>query len=624
LNILYLEFIKDNIAKIAIIKGKCMRKLILIVLSLLIVEYSYSQSEAGAVFLLIPPSPTLNGMGEIGVCLPSSDPISSYFNPANGLQNYEGLGLQYEYVNSPWLSNLADDMSYSYRYAGLSLPSTFLFDKAAISYANTYLDLGDQIRTDEYGNELESFNSYMKSDMLTLSIMNEHLFNTGFTVAAGVSVKNTLQYLSPPMTINDIFIDGRSRADMMDFGVLLSYEYAMSFDRLVLNITPTYGQALLNVGDSISFGFPGKADPTPRTCRTGISIKLDIRTKSGLSLMKYQGGRSASDLLVAASPDNDGTWSYQSGFGDIDFTRHVLQSKPDDGQAQVERGEEITFLDIVSFRSGRRIDNWGRISLHESGYGIKSRGMLNTIYALTGYPLIDKLNRHISLEYNMAKWSDETGPLSGTEYSAYTVSVNNLLTLFSDPGESDRDATFGEGFRYSMGISALNAYERSVDPDTSLSYTPEMGYHVRIETDLGKWRMGVTLARHRSLLTYTNTYVDPWGDLAYSSSWEVTLYDYYSSLSVLRRIPYGNRLQMLYGLNVTHNMYEDASSEDGEVSYDRESSVNTELILGVDVRVYRKVFFQADYFFRLFPEKDLILDEEIHLHGLRFSVGIQR
>ena len=39
--------------------------------------------EAGAIFLLISPSPTMNGMGGVGVSVPSNDNFSTHYNPAN-------------------------------------------------------------------------------------------------------------------------------------------------------------------------------------------------------------------------------------------------------------------------------------------------------------------------------------------------------------------------------------------------------------------------------------------------------------------------------------------------------------------------------------------------------------
>jgi len=41
-----------------------------------------AQGEATMLFLLIPPSPSLNGMGAVGAALPNDDPFAFHFNPA--------------------------------------------------------------------------------------------------------------------------------------------------------------------------------------------------------------------------------------------------------------------------------------------------------------------------------------------------------------------------------------------------------------------------------------------------------------------------------------------------------------------------------------------------------------
>jgi len=42
----------------------------------------FCQGESTLLFLRIPPSPTLNGMGRVGVALTSKEPLSLHYNPA--------------------------------------------------------------------------------------------------------------------------------------------------------------------------------------------------------------------------------------------------------------------------------------------------------------------------------------------------------------------------------------------------------------------------------------------------------------------------------------------------------------------------------------------------------------
>lgn len=129
----------------------------------------HSQSEAGAIFLLIQPSPVFNGMGEIGVALPSDDPMATYHNPANGLFGYDGVGIQYGEYAAPWLRNLADDMYYSYSVTGIGIHPKASSYYLAITHSKTDLDLGLQMLTDEYGNFKGYFTSYLSSKMTSIA-----------------------------------------------------------------------------------------------------------------------------------------------------------------------------------------------------------------------------------------------------------------------------------------------------------------------------------------------------------------------------------------------------------------------------------------------------------------------
>ncbi len=599
-----------------------MKKLLFVLIFGLLTRHAaYSQGEAGAIFLLIPPSATLNGMGEIGVCLPSSDPVASFFNPANGLMNYDGTGLQFQYSNTPWLPALADDMSYSYQFLGMSLPRILFLDKIAFSYGKTFLDLGLQRRTDANGNDQGSFRSYMKSDMLTLSAEKRHIFNTPLTLDAGLAAKKAKQFLSPSRIVDDIVRSGISADNMVDLGLMLRYDQSLTLgNTFALDIQPAFGVSILNVGDSISFGFPGGADPAPRTLRTGLSLRLNLKTRSGLSLLSWQAGHSASDLLINATHES---WAYQGGFGDINFVNHVLRSEADNGPVQVERGDEITFLDFLSFRSGRRIDNYGGIDLRESGIGVKSSGLLQSLYAITGYPALARINRHILVEYNLSDWNN--GILQGTHYSAFTVTFNNLFTWFSDyPEPTVSRPNFPSvlsGLRYSLGMSKNWGIIRKKTSDDGLSYTPDQGFDLSLENEIKNTIIGISLARYQSALNYSNTW-EFWG-IGLQYSLKITLYDYFTSLYVLRSHNLGSRARALYGLNFTHNIYESAKFGSEDIDYSRESTYNTELIAGFDTRLYKELRVRLNYFLRLFPEKDMVSEgDKIHIHGLRLSFGI--
>ena len=88
-----------------------MKRLYLVLLSIFLVSApAYSQSEAGAIFLLIAPGARAGGMGEAHVAV-SNDAYASYWNPA-GLGFLKGTELALMHVN--WLPGLANDMYYEF------------------------------------------------------------------------------------------------------------------------------------------------------------------------------------------------------------------------------------------------------------------------------------------------------------------------------------------------------------------------------------------------------------------------------------------------------------------------------------------------------------------------------
>lgn len=97
-----------------------MRKKSAVYLTILLFSvFAHAQSEAGAIWLLISPSASMNGMGGVGVCLPDTDPVSAYFNPANGMLAYRGISIASSYMETDWLQNMASDIELSHSVPGL-------------------------------------------------------------------------------------------------------------------------------------------------------------------------------------------------------------------------------------------------------------------------------------------------------------------------------------------------------------------------------------------------------------------------------------------------------------------------------------------------------------------------
>jgi len=117
-----------------------------------VVTQLWAVGEAGAIFLLIAPGAGPQGAGEAQVAK-ADDAYASYYNPA-GLGFLKGTEVAGMHVN--WLPNLASDLYYefiTYRHHIDGLGS--------LGGHIIYLNLGEQIGMDEFGNPTDNWKSYM-------------------------------------------------------------------------------------------------------------------------------------------------------------------------------------------------------------------------------------------------------------------------------------------------------------------------------------------------------------------------------------------------------------------------------------------------------------------------------
>ena len=240
-----------------------------------ITSFSFSQSEAGSIFLLIAPSARAGGMGEAHVGL-ADDAYASYWNPA-GLGFLEGTELALMHVN--WLPNLADDMAYDFFAMRKSIPNL-----GTVGGHLIYLNLGEQTRTDEVGSELGKFSSYMFAFNLSYSTkINE---KSSF----GLNAKVSYQHLTDQGAGAE-----EGKGSSTDFGFDVGYmKKEFIFPSLTLGATIT------NIGPKVSFIDPAQADPQPTNFTLGFNYKVLNSEYNKLSVVW-----DINKLLVASYPDMD-------------------------------------------------------------------------------------------------------------------------------------------------------------------------------------------------------------------------------------------------------------------------------------------------------------------------------
>ncbi|MGD9897959.1 MAG: type IX secretion system outer membrane channel protein PorV [Calditrichaceae bacterium] len=220
----------------------------------------FAQGEAAVPFLQINPGARNGGLGEAGVAL-AEDATAVYWNPA-------GLAFQYDnpevdtkgeisLMHAKWLPQFNfSDLFYDYlawRY--------YIEDIGMIGGSITYLNLGENVWTDEAGNELGTFDSYEYA--VTLSYATKLKSNLGIGVNAKIIQSN----------LSDVQVgsenqDGKATAFAVDLGVLWTPGYAIFDNRLRL------GANLSNFGPKVSYIDKDQADPLPTNLRLGLAYKI--------------------------------------------------------------------------------------------------------------------------------------------------------------------------------------------------------------------------------------------------------------------------------------------------------------------------------------------------------------
>ena len=277
---------------------------IILTLLVILINPMHAQSEAGAIFLLIAPGARAGGMGEAQVAV-ANDAYASYWNPA-GLGFLDGQELALMHVN--WLPGLADDLYYEFfafrkRYPTLGTIGGHLI----------FLNLGEQIRTSETGDNLGTFTSYMSALALSYSALISP------TKSFGLNAKVSYQHLTNIGAGSE-----KGSGTSTDFGFDFGY-----LDKEWLFPNLTMGLSLSNLGPKVSFIDPDQADPQPTNLTLGLNYALISSEYNKLNIV-YD----VDKLLVASYPDMD--WDGDRRIGDYDEDGNLSPGNEYNAEGQLE------------------------------------------------------------------------------------------------------------------------------------------------------------------------------------------------------------------------------------------------------------------------------------------------
>lgn len=430
--------------KLSHIKKIILLSIITIIFILIQTSSVYAVSEAAVLFLLISPSPQANAMGETYGNIASVDPMASVNNPAFLGFYFQKHNFGFSYTKAGWLPGLVDDMYYScysmnFGYSIKNIPMSFGF-----GYHRIFLDLGEQVWKDECGERFDTFNSWDKANILSVSILLDYYIHASI----GFNYKFIESMLAPDwIDVGEEKGNGKGSVNAHDFGIVIQVPIFKILSKILNNssyvlpkfkpyLKSGFSYCLANIGDKIKYSNATQADPLPRSVYTGISINTGLKfflNEKAFNLISFKWAREANDLLVERYMDNEGISQsrYLSGFNDIDFIDNIIFGKAN-SDIITNKGWELSMGDIFFIREGYYEDIEGRVIFDTNGFGINFIQPICFLLELTNQKIenefLDKVVHNVDIEYHHSEYNCKPGhPLSDTDFDGVTL---RLRTLF--------------------------------------------------------------------------------------------------------------------------------------------------------------------------------------------------
>ncbi len=295
-------------------------------------------SEAGVLFLLIPPGARHNGMGQSGVSN-AADANAIYYNPgALGFIITPERPRDFQFMHVEWLPafNL-NDLFYDYGSFAM-----YLKDIGVVGMNFTFFNMGEQDVTNTVGTKtgtIRSFDMALSASYATL--LSED-------IGVGGNLKFIYSRLSNVKSATAESEKGIGSSVAIDVGV-------MKKNFIIKDLT--FGASISNIGPKIAYVDESQADVLPTNLRLGVTYPL-YQSETHSASVTYEvnrlivkGGKKGSDNLGTAlfSTWTDNGW-------------HRLGHNI---------GAEYTYANFVSLRSGTALDVAGDIYDLTFGAGIR-------------------------------------------------------------------------------------------------------------------------------------------------------------------------------------------------------------------------------------------------------------
>lgn len=209
-------------------------------------------------FMQIEPDSRTPGMGNAGVAI-ADNASAIFWNPAG--MAFQGEQSQISLTYADWLPNFDTDLFYNYLVG-----KTYIEGIGNIGGHITYLNLGEQVQTDETGRRIREFSSYELATGLSYGVKLTDNF------ALGAGFRFIYSRLTPNIDVSGQTAKAGTSVGFDLAGLYRSNEFVL-FDRAS---TFSAGFNLSNVGPPIQYTDDAQSDPLPTVLRAGVAYEVNL------------------------------------------------------------------------------------------------------------------------------------------------------------------------------------------------------------------------------------------------------------------------------------------------------------------------------------------------------------
>lgn len=207
-------------------------------------------------FLQIEPDSRAGGMGNTGVAI-ADNASALFWNPA-GLAFQDGNQVSITHAN--WLPAFNADLFYDYLVGKYQVEGL-----GTVGAHITFLNLGEQVRTDETGMELGRFNSYELSAGLSY----------GYQLNENLALGTGLRYIHSSLAEGNIGGEKINPGSSVGLDLAALYKsdpFSLAGQQAVFNA----GINLSNIGPGVQYTNNAQRDPLPTILRFGWAMTMDL------------------------------------------------------------------------------------------------------------------------------------------------------------------------------------------------------------------------------------------------------------------------------------------------------------------------------------------------------------